>query len=329
MDMRQFTYFLLVAEAESFSGAAARARIAQPALSRKVRQLEDELGTKLFVRHKRGVALTEEGARFRDRLEDVMRQLHQLHDDTASSASEPRGRIVIGMPPSMRTMLTGEVIHQYSKAYPQVQMRIAEGVSVSLREMVSTGLADLAVITSQEPMRELNREPLCEERLYLLGPNDLGLAADRKVPLNFLAGKSLVMTSFPNGLRMLVEGELSRARIGVTVRYEVNSVPLIIDLVRRGHGFAVLPFSAIHTHIESDEICAAPLAGISVTWIIAHSIGRPLSSNARRMRELIIETTGRLIKQGTWIGARHPARQQAAERSRAEYPFYHGERGDV
>lgn len=307
MDMRQINYFLLVAEAESFSRGASRARIAQPALSRKVRQLEQELGVDLFVRHRRGVSLTEEGALFRDRLEGVVRQLDQLCDDVASRAAEPRGRVVIGMPPSMQSMLTADVAHQFSSAYPRVQMRISEGVSVSLREMVASGVADLAVITSLDPAQELNSVALCDERLYVIGPRKLDLQTDKPLPLARLASASLIMTTFPNGIRLLIEGALSAAGVPTTIRHEVNSVPLIVELVRRGHGYAVLPFSAIHTHVAAKQISAAPFSDIRVTWVIANAKQRPLSSSARRLRDLIVETTADQIERGRWTSARLPA----------------------
>jgi LysR family nitrogen assimilation transcriptional regulator len=303
MDMRQINYFLLVAEAGSFSAAAASARIAQPALSRKVRQLEEALSVTLFVRHRRGVSLTEEGTLFRDRLAAVIRQLEQLRDDTAGRAAEPSGRVVMGMPPSMRTMLTSEVVHRFSIAFPGVQLRITEGLSVSLREMVAKGLADLVVITSLDPVRELDRVPLCDERLYLVGPYGLGLRPSRAVKLTRLAGKNLIMTTFPNGLRVLIEAALSKARLSTTIRHEANSVPLIVDLVRRGHGYAVLPYSAVHKHIDDREVSAAPIVGLSVTWVIASSTERPLSSSGRRLFEMIMQTVDHLIREGRWPGA--------------------------
>ncbi|MER8383016.1 LysR family transcriptional regulator [Mesorhizobium sp. M1399] len=101
MELRQLRHFLIVTESGAFSKASSIIGVAQPALSRQIRQLEEELGVQLFYRHGRGVRVTEEGAQFYAAIVPVLRELDQVKSDLVAAAKVPAGDIVFGMPPSM------------------------------------------------------------------------------------------------------------------------------------------------------------------------------------------------------------------------------------
>ena len=109
MDIRQLRTFVHVAELGSFSKAADRLHIAQPALSRQIRLLESELKAALFIRHGRGVRLTDAGTLFLDRASGILRQIEQARADVAAEAGDVSGEVSIGVPPSVGIVLTGHL----------------------------------------------------------------------------------------------------------------------------------------------------------------------------------------------------------------------------
>ncbi|MGE3144695.1 MAG: LysR family transcriptional regulator, partial [Pseudorhodoplanes sp.] len=129
MDFRELRYFSFVAELKSFSRAAAQLRIAQPALSRCVRQLEEELGVTLFDRHGRGVTLTEAGQTLYERAQTLLQGLRQARDDVATTSAVPRGSLRLAVPPAAGQGLAPSLIERYHALYPQVSIHIHEGVS--------------------------------------------------------------------------------------------------------------------------------------------------------------------------------------------------------
>ena len=97
MGIRQFRYFVAVAEAKSFTKAAVTLRVAQPAIGMQIRKLEERLGVKLLIRHSRGVEMTEAGAVLATRALSLLQTFDDLCQEVADVGGEPRGRVVLGM----------------------------------------------------------------------------------------------------------------------------------------------------------------------------------------------------------------------------------------
>src|SRR5687767_12483832 len=107
MELRQLRTFLVVAETGSLSRAAGRLRIAQPALSRQIRMLEEEVGTELFQRHARGMALSEAGEVLIAHARGALRELDQAKSDLSALAGQVSGKVAIGLLPSVSDLMTG------------------------------------------------------------------------------------------------------------------------------------------------------------------------------------------------------------------------------
>ena len=118
IDVRQLRTFLHVAELGSFSRAAERLRIAQPALGRQVRLLEEELQVKLFTRHGRGVILTPPGKVLLDRAAAILRQVERARVDVAAEGDAETGHVVVGLPPTVADVLAGPLVARNLRARP-------------------------------------------------------------------------------------------------------------------------------------------------------------------------------------------------------------------
>ncbi|CAM3941297.1 LysR family transcriptional regulator [Bordetella muralis] len=300
MDLRQLQYFLAVAETLNVSRAATKVWISQPALSRQIQLLEDELQVSLFERKARGMALTEAGQMLRQRAFAVMKDITAIKEDMSSQALEPTGTVTIGVPSSLRGMLTKRMAARYASAFPKVLLRIHEGSSRDIRDSVASGKTDIAIFSTEEPFSQFHCTPLLTEKLLAIMPTNAGLSLDRPVDMRTLCRSPLILTSYPNSLRKLIEKAAAKAGVDIKVCMEVDMSALMLDLVAEGLGCAVLPYCAVHDLLRAKQISAAPVKGLTISWIVAYSRERTLSNAAQHLLTMVISQAQRLVEDGQW-----------------------------
>ena len=169
MNFKQLHYFVMVAEAGGFSQASESAQLAQSALSRHVRLLEEELRTRLFDRTGRGVMLTEQGEYLLSQSRPILDQIVHLERSLQSWYEHPVGRVRLGMTPTGSINGAAPLIRALRQQYPEVALHVSEGISAQLCSWVLDGQLDLALVF-EEPRSDLLRtellrtEPLCLDR---------------------------------------------------------------------------------------------------------------------------------------------------------------------
>lgn len=300
MDFRRLEYFLHIAQAENITHAAEKAAISQPALSRQMRLLEDELGVELFERHARGIVLTDAGRRLQSRAKALLRDLGSVKDELLAAANEPFGTLTIAVPPSLRPLLTARIVTQFKIAWPKVRIRVLEGMSVAMRDAIDQGRADVAIISSREPAEQLETEALLSENLVIFGAPEANLRMTQPVGITTLAEHDLILTPFPNALRRLVDDALAKVGLAREPQVEVELTQMMVDLVRNGIGYGILPYCAVHDLLQRQAVSAAPLKGLKITWVIATSKDRPRSVAMQKVIELIKHEADTLIRSGAW-----------------------------
>lgn len=278
MNLRQIEYFVQVAEHGSFSRAARLLRVAQPALSRQVRQLETDLRQALLLRNGRGVTLTEAGQRLYEHGVAILQQVVQAREDIGARRDEPAGRIAIGLPPSLGRQLTLPLIAGFERALPRARLAVVEGLSSYIAEWIASGRVDLGVLHNPQAEGALELAPLVREPLCLVQPAKPGprgragstpqRSRPSSLPLAALAGHRLIVPERSQALRRLLDTQAAHAGVPLDIVWEVSSVPSIIDLVRAGHGHAVLPASAVAASGHAGELLARPLVDPPVTSML-------------------------------------------------------------
>jgi LysR family transcriptional regulator, nitrogen assimilation regulatory protein len=181
MDIRQLEYFLHVANTLNITHASLRAHVSQPALSRQIRLLEQELGTKLFERKVRGVVLTESGQRLLEKTRVLLTNVGQLKSEMMARAKEPTGVVRLAASNSLSHLLTAQVIVQYRAAYPGVSVHVTEGTSMVIRDALANNAADVAIFSDRESFSGLTKIALATERLLLVGPVEANLKLSQPV----------------------------------------------------------------------------------------------------------------------------------------------------
>jgi LysR family nitrogen assimilation transcriptional regulator len=300
MDIRQLEYFVHVANTLNITNAAMRAHISQPALSRQIKLLEDELGAPLFQRKARGVILTEAGQRLLDRTRVLLENVGQMKSELFASADEPVGTISMAASNSLSGLLTSRVVARYRSTYPKVGVRVTENTSLAVRNTIVQGGADLAILSDRESFNGLIKIPLATESLMLIAPPEVGLDISRPVSAKSLTGHNLVLTPFPNSLRRAVDGILLLAGNAPTPEIEVDTNGLMISLTKSGAGYCVLPYSGVHELLIKGEVSAAPIRNVQWGWVIAMSRERAMSTATRKMIDIVNDECRTLIRNGVW-----------------------------
>src|ERR1019366_10316403 len=195
MDIRQLRYFQHVAETGSFSRASALLRISQPAVSRQIQKLEEELGTDLFERHGYGVKLTEAGTLLLERSRGLLRLLADTKAEVASGTRQPAGNISLGIPPAAGDYLIPPLVERYRRLYPRVFLQVLTGFSGHIQDWMANGRLDIAVLHNPSPMKGVTITPLMIEQTYVVCPPDSSLGGAGPVTLRDLEGLPLILPS--------------------------------------------------------------------------------------------------------------------------------------
>jgi len=266
MKLNQLETFVHVAKHGSFSKAALVLGVAQPALSRQVRALETELREVLLLRHGRGIALTDAGQRLLAHCQDILGMVAQAKTDMLTQRDEPSGKIVIAIPPTLARQYTLDIIQGFRQDMPKARLAVVEGFSTVLTEWLLTGRVDLALVHNPDPLPALDITPLRAEPFRLISPANA--APGQTVSLQQLAQIDLIMPQRGNTFRTQVESAAAMAGVPLHIRWEVSSVPTILDLVAAGIGHAVLSANAVHATRQTQLFAVTPFSDADIASML-------------------------------------------------------------
>lgn len=268
MDVRELKSFIHVARAGSFNRAAAELYIAQPALSRQIAKLEEEIGVPLFVRHGRGVRLTAAGARLLERAEIITQMVGETGEHVRASVDEERGYLAVGLPPTMGTLIGADLVGSFRAVFPRVSLHIREGQSSSLQEWVLDRRVDMAVVYNQPPLDAFNVRPLYSEPMILIAPPGTKMPREG-FHIRDLANLPLILPGLPHSNRRVIEHAAVQHGIRLRVELEVDSVALTKQLVKAGVGYSILTSIAIRDEAARGEVLAQTINRPSIRSTVA------------------------------------------------------------
>ena len=274
MELRHLRYFVTVAEELSFTRAAKRLGIEQPPLSQQIRQLEQEVGTPLFRRLPRGVALTDAGGAFLGDAREVLERVRLATAHAQRVARGDQGRIRVGMINSAPFHpFVPRLIREFGQRYPEVALSLEENTTPALAESILKGAVDIALVRPLlGEFEELRIETLFDEGMVVALPEGHPLSHQASLPLAALANESFVLFPRPvgSGLYDEIIAACRRARFSPRIGHEIQQVTSIANLVAADLGVSVVPASmrqvlstgVVYRAIEGD----APRARMSLAW---------------------------------------------------------------
>lgn len=300
LDLRPLYYFVQVSVAGSFSRASASLSVAQPVLSRFIRRLEDELGVQLLHRNGRGVRLTEAGERLHVQATEILRQLSQAHLEVAAMRGAPIGQVTVALPPLMGGVLAAPLLQRVRAEQPLISISLREGFAAEALDWLGSGSADIGVLFKPPNVSTLITEHVIDDRIHLLGPpGSLDVAAGEPVPAARLAELDMILPPEPHRLRALVQDAAREAGLNLVAAVEVTGTNTILELVREGVGYAVMPSSLLigekaRGHIDSWPICD-PV--IPTRLFIATSMQKPQTLATKAVLRIISEVLAKTLRE--------------------------------
>jgi LysR family nitrogen assimilation transcriptional regulator len=296
MELRALRYFLAVVDAGSFNAAATAIAISQPALTRQIHDLEQDLDVLLLHRTSRGVRLTPAGVTLYLSAQKIVAEANRAR----AALVKPRTptadvSVVLGASPSVaRVLVPG--IFSACKRVSSLRLSVREAFTPTLLDWLVKGIVDVAIITrTEEPVTlPVTLQPLLSEPFVLAAPRD------RKMPsilhVSDLPKTPLLMTILHS---RLVETELARIGGQLSIEAEIDSVDSIREMVQQGSGCTLMPVSVFRTD-SGERVTLSEIAGSQLQrqLLIATRIERNESEGIVALRDLVVAESDRLTRNG-------------------------------
>lgn len=278
MNLTQLRYFVAAAELQNLSLAASQLRIAQSAVSRQIRLLEDELEVELLERVGRGVVLTEAGKTLLEGGKTLLEGVDQLKLEVSDRARVPLGTLRIGCNPSLGHVLFPLLAKRCLEVYPLLKLHLVTDLTAPVQEWVRRGDLDFAIISFPERDAELASTPLTNEAIYLISAASHAPDLGDECTMSEVAQFDLVLPGLPNRERLGYERLAAATGYSLSCKVESDSLSIMKSLAESGLGHLLLPYIAIGEEREADLWKAFRIKGLSVERHIVRSGRRPVTS---------------------------------------------------
>ena len=239
MELYQLGYFIEIARQRSFTRAAERLHMAQPALSQQMKNLESELGTALFIRGRKEIQLTAAGKAFLPRAEALLTQAEAAKAIVSDVAQLRGGKLVIAAIPSVSACLLPEVIRSFSRKHEQVELQLIEDSSERVSENVESGLADIGFLQLPASKSAFETRTIISEPFVLLVAKSHPLVKQKEVALKQLAAESFIF--YKGRARDTALEACRKAGFEPQIACESGELETVRALVAAGLGLAVVP----------------------------------------------------------------------------------------
>lgn len=260
MELKQLLYFAKVAELNSYTRAADELDVAQPLLSRYVRQLEVELGRNLLIRNGRGVKTTEAGQILLKHCYQISHQIEMLKEDLSPTKGKIRGSIALGIPPTLSKLLARDIIRLFYQRLPEANLVVNEGLTRDLLERLTIDRLSVALLHNPTFLKNIDYELLIKVQLMLIARKDNpALIGKTFITAEDLETIPLVLPSQNNTFRQLFDTEMAKLHKKSNIIMEVDSKELILDLVNDGIGNAILLPMTLSFKNQYEDLCAIPI----------------------------------------------------------------------
>jgi DNA-binding transcriptional LysR family regulator len=254
--------FALVVQTGSFSAAAERLLMTQPAVSQHIQDLEAALGAKLFARGRRGVTLTEAGETLHRYTQEILRLVAEAESAVTDVRHLASGQARVAATPGVGVYLLPDWVQAFRQAHPNLTVTVQTSITPSIVAGLRRGEMDLGFVEGeldsfdQEGIAALELE--VNEQFVIVGPKHPWWER-KSVQLEELAGKGMVMRQRNSQTRVWLDGELQRAGVQVQVAAEFDNVESIKRAVAKSKDITILPEYAVRSELEIGLLQALPV----------------------------------------------------------------------
>ncbi len=292
--------FIQVVEWGNISKAAAFLNIAQPALSRQIRFLEDALGTTLLRRHSWGVEPTEDGKLLLEHARRIQKECVAVEEGLRSNRENPVGTAYLGIPSAYSVTLVPPLMERMRTRYPNISVRIVEAFSGTIYEWLVSGRLDLAMLYFSKEHDAAETFPFIIEDLVVVGSANL-LAGKSEMALVDLAEYKLIAPWRPHMLRLTLESEFMAQGVSFAPFIEIDSMPCMKELAHKEAGITILPPSSVAREISDGRLTGVPLRPtLKLTTVLGQTPHRQPTQATKIVFDILQELASELAPKTGW-----------------------------
>ncbi|MGF1730063.1 LysR family transcriptional regulator [Photobacterium kasasachensis] len=240
MDIRQLTYFVMLAETGNFTRAAERLHIAQPALSIAIKKLENQLELPLFHRNDRKVMLTHEGNILLEHARLILQQMEDANIAMAELRGLEKGEVRLGLPSMLGSYFFPEILMGFKSQYPNLKLTIVEAGTQSIRKMLLNGELDLGIIHNADVPDSLITEHLINSQMVAVVGEGNPLAQQKTISFSDFFKNELVMFKQGYFHREFIDDVCHHHQLTPQIAFETNLLPMILQIVRNDFAITAL-----------------------------------------------------------------------------------------
>ena len=267
MEIRQLRAFVAIAESGTFTAGALRVHVTQAAISMQIRQLETEIGAKVFVRAPRHVILTEAGEQLLRRARHILREHDAALDEIAELAGAERGRLRIGSASAMvLTEQLPSILKELRKQHPAADIAVTSGTSEVLVDQILAGEVDIAFVSLPVDVRGIKTERLSEDQLVAIASPQHKLAKQRTISAYTLAGERLILGERGGNTRRLIDQFFAQAGVSLRVAMELSRQQAIKRMVEEDMGVGIVPLQSVKDEVDKGKLIRWWIEGAQINW---------------------------------------------------------------
>jgi DNA-binding transcriptional LysR family regulator len=267
VEIRQLRAFVAIAESGTFTAGALRVHVTQAAISMQIRQLETEIGAKVFVRAPRHVILTEAGEQLLRRARHILREHDAALDEIAELAGAERGRLRIGSASAMvLTEQLPSILKDLRKQHPAADIAVTSGTSEVLVDQILAGEVDVAFVSLPVDVRGIKTERLSEDQLVAIASPHHKLAKQRTISAYTLAGERLILGERGGNTRRLIDQFFAQAGVTLRVAMELSRQQAIKRMVEEDMGVGIVPLQSVKEEVEKGRLIRWWIEGAQINW---------------------------------------------------------------
>jgi LysR family nitrogen assimilation transcriptional regulator len=303
MELQKLERFLTIADSDSISRASSILGVGQPALSRQIKELEEELGTQLFYRHGRGIRLTEAGAAFRLAISPLVSKLLGAGAAFKADSRAVAGNLHVAMPPTMTHVIGHRVVQAFLTKFPKVKLHVSEGFSGYVNEWLVAGRVDMAIVNRGRRSTAVRMDPLVTAELFFVshrGVTDTDSLHPGTITFDRLAQIPMILPGRDHGLRRELDMIARKRGTELKILVEVDSLAALKDLVNAKVGPTVLPYGTLIKTTTNPEMIVKRVIRpkATMTFMIAYSVDRPVTPAMRELERTIRTEINNSIVEG-------------------------------
>ncbi len=267
MEIRQLKALMAIAETGTFTAGAVRVHVTQAAISMQIRQLEREVGTRLFIRAPRRVILTEAGEALIERARNILREHDAALAELAELSGAEHGRLRIGSASAMvSTEQLPPILREVRSCHTRAEVSVVSGTSEALVRQILAGDLDVAFVSLPVEAHGIETEILSRDELVTIASPRHALAKQRVISVQALGKEKLILGEHGGNTRRLIDEFFSKAGVHPTITMELSRQDGIKRMVEADMGVGIVPLKSTAEEVAAGRLVTWWIKGAQINW---------------------------------------------------------------